>query len=42
MKCDRCESTELRKAGIQLQSGKNVQRYQCKKCGKIVLGEEIK
>ena len=44
MECKFCKSDEMRKRGIEIQSGKKKQRWQCKQCGKIslVMIEEIK
>jgi len=42
MKCKHCGSEELRKKGIELQSGSiRKQRWQCKKCGGVTLGDAI-
>jgi hypothetical protein len=45
LRCDRCNSTNFRRAGYKLLSERKIQQYQCKDCGKIFwsregLGEE--
>ena len=39
-KCDRCGSTNFRRAGFRLLSERRIQQYQCKDCGKIFWSRE--
>jgi transposase-like protein len=41
MRCPECGSNHIVKAGIQVQKNKRKQRYLCKQCGRIILGEVL-
>jgi transposase-like protein len=41
MNCPECGSNHVVKAGIQVQKNKRKQRYLCKQCGRIILGEVL-
>jgi len=47
MKCKFCESEDTKKQGISIKAGPEgkavkIQKYQCKVCGRIFLGDEVK
>ena len=35
IRCRRCGSTRIVKAGIRMVAGKDIQQYRCKRCGLI-------
>jgi len=41
MNCPKCGSSDIRKAGIQYRAKGKCQRYLCKNCGHIFLGEML-
>jgi len=42
IKCNRCGSTDFIKVGFNWRGGKkNVQRYRCRKCGKIFVHDSV-
>jgi len=41
MRCPECGSNHIVKAGIQVQKHRCKQRYLCKECGRIIIGEVL-
>ena len=41
MQCKRCGSTDTTKAGIHYKTSGKYQRYRCKNCGHLFVGESV-